>query len=59
MDEMGIARDLLDEKMRHPDAITDNELFLYLIGNITRDEMYRGGQKRGFNIGAVWSPEEV
>ena len=59
MDEMGLARDLLDEKMRHPDAITDNELFLYLIGNITRDEMYRGGQERGFNIGAVWSPEEV
>ena len=59
MDEVGLARDLLDEKMRHPDAITDNELFLYLIENVTRDEVYRGGQKRGFNIGAVWSPEEV
>ena len=59
MDEVGLARDLLDEKMRHPDAITDNELFLYLIENVTRDEVYRGGQKRGFNIGAVWSPDEV
>ena len=59
MDEIGLARDLLDEKMRHPDAITDNELFLYLIGNVTRDEVYHGGQKRGFNIGAVWSPDEV
>ena len=52
MDEIGLARDLLDEKMRNPDAITDNELFLYLISNITRDEVYHGGQKRGFNIGS-------
>ncbi len=59
MDEIGLARDLLDEKMRTPDAITDNELFLYLISNITRDEVYHGGQKRGFNMGAVWSPDEV
>ena len=59
MEELGLARDLLDEKMRNPDAITDNELFLYLINNITRDEVYHGGQKRGFNMGAVWSPDEV
>ncbi len=59
IDELGIARDLLDEKIRNPDAITDNELFLYLIGHLTRNQVYHGGQKRGFNIGAVWSPGEV
>ena len=59
MDEHGLAGDLLDEKMRNPDAITDNELFMYLIANTTRDEVYHGGQKRGFNMGAVRSPEEV
>ena len=37
----------------------DSELFLYLISSITRDEVYHGGQKRGFNMGAVWSPDEV
>ena len=59
IDELGIARDLLDEKIRNPDAITDNELFLYLIGHLTRNQVYHGGQKRGFNTGAVWSPGEV
>jgi len=59
MEERGLAGDLLEEKYRNPDAITDNELFLYFIANMTRDDVYHGGQKRGFNIGAVWSPDEV
>ena len=44
---------------RNPDSITDNELFLYFIANMDRDDVYHGGQKRGFNMGAVRSPEEV
>ena len=59
MDEIGLPRDLLDEKIRNPDSISDNDLFLYLVSSITRDEVFHGGQKRGFNIGAIWSPDEV
>ena len=59
MKERGLAGDLLEEKYRNPDIITDNELFLYFIANMSRDDVYHGGQKRGFNMGAVWSPEEV
>ena len=59
MKECGLAGDLLEEKYRNPDVITDNELFLYFIANMSRDDVYHGGQKRGFNMGAVRSPEEV
>jgi benzylsuccinate CoA-transferase BbsE subunit len=59
MTEQGLAGDILDEKYRNPDSITDNELFLYFIANMDRDDVYHGGQKRGFNMGAVRSPEEV
>ena len=59
MTEQGLAGDILEEKYRNPDSITDNELFLYFIANMDRDDVYHGGQKRGFNMGAVWSPEEV
>ncbi|MBI4282455.1 MAG: CoA transferase, partial [Chloroflexi bacterium] len=59
MKEQGLGVDLIEEKYRNPDAITDNELFLFFIANMARDAMYHGGQRRGFNMGAVWSPDEV
>ena len=59
MKEQGLGGDLLEEKYRHPDVITDNELLLYFIANMSQDDIYRGGQKRGFDIAAIWSPDEV
>ena len=59
MKEEGLAEDLIEEKYRNPDVITDNELFLYFIANMSRDDVYHGGQKRGFNMGAIRSPDEV
>ena len=58
-DELGLPVDLIDEKERNPDVITDNELFMMLLASATRDQIYHGGQKRGFNLGAVRSPDEV
>ena len=36
MKDEGLAGDILDEKLRNPDSITDNELFLYFIANMDR-----------------------
>ena len=58
-EELGLPVDLIDEKERDPEVITDNELFMMLLGSATRDQIYHGGQKRGFNMGAVRSPDEV
>jgi crotonobetainyl-CoA:carnitine CoA-transferase CaiB-like acyl-CoA transferase len=58
-EELGLPVDLIDEKERDPEVITDNELFMMLLGSGTRDQIYHGGQKRGFNMGAVRSPDEV
>ena len=59
MKELGLAADLIDEKYKNPDVITDNELFLYFIANMSRDDIYHGGQRRGFNMGAIRSPDEL
>jgi benzylsuccinate CoA-transferase BbsE subunit len=64
MDSYGMAGDLMDEKYREPAAITEykdhiNDMLVSFFGSITRDEAYHGGQRRGFNMGAVRSPEEV
>ena len=64
MDGYGLAGDLSDEKYRDPAVITEsrphiNELLASFFANITRDEAYHGGQKRGFNFGAIRSPDEV
>src|SRR5262249_51342275 len=58
-EELGLDLDLIDEKERNPEAIADNELFMMLIAGGTRDQIYHGGQRRGFNMGAVRSPDEV
>ena len=64
MDEYGLADDLSDEKYQDPAVITENrpyinKLLSNFFANITRDEAYHGGQKRGFNMGAIRSPDEV
>ena len=64
MDEHGLAGDLLDEKYQDPAVIAENqphirELLVNFLANITRDEAYHGLQKRGYNTGAVRSPDEV
>ena len=64
MDEHGMAGDLLDEKYRDPAVIAENqphirELLVNFLASITRDEAYHGLQKRGYNTGAVRSPDEV
>ena len=58
-EELGLPVDIIDEKERDPEIITDNELFMMLLGSATRDQIYNGGQKRGFNMGAIRSPDEV
>jgi crotonobetainyl-CoA:carnitine CoA-transferase CaiB-like acyl-CoA transferase len=64
MDGYSLAGDLSDEKYRDPAVIAENRQHIYeltvnFFGNITRDEAYHGGQKRGFNMGAIRSPDEV
>ena len=59
MKEEGLSEDLIEEKYRNPDSITDNELFLYFIANMSRDDVFHGGQKRGFNMGAIRNLDEV
>ena len=64
MDHHGLAGDLLDGKYRDPAVIAENqahirELLVNVLANITRDEAYHGLQKRGYNAGAVRSPDEV
>ena len=58
-EELGLPVDLIDEKEKNPEVITDNELFMMLLASATRDQIYHGGQKRGFNLGAVRAPDEV
>ena len=53
-----------EEKYQSAEGIADNKdhinnVLVNFFRNITRDEAYHGGQKRGFNMGAVRSPDEV
>ena len=64
MDEHGQAGDLLDEKYRDQETVTENQphirdLLISFLASITRDEAYHGLQKRGVNSGAIRSPDEV
>jgi crotonobetainyl-CoA:carnitine CoA-transferase CaiB-like acyl-CoA transferase len=64
MDGYGLAGDLSDEKYSDSAVITENRshingMLTNFFGSITRDEAYHGGQKRGFNMGAIRSPDEV
>jgi crotonobetainyl-CoA:carnitine CoA-transferase CaiB-like acyl-CoA transferase len=64
MADNGFHSDLLDEKFQDRSVITENqphirELLDNFFASITRDDAYHGGQKRGFNMGAIRSPDEV
>tara|TARA_B100001146_G_C16059622_1_gene381541 strand:- start:138 stop:716 length:579 start_codon:yes stop_codon:yes gene_type:complete len=64
MNEYGLADDLLEEKYKDPAEINENQphirdLLLNFIASITRDEAFHGLQKRGHNVGAIRSPDEV
>ena len=64
MDSHGLADDLKDE--RYQDAGTFNANSKHIekvvenfVANLTRDEIAHGGQERGFNWGAVRTPDEL
>jgi crotonobetainyl-CoA:carnitine CoA-transferase CaiB-like acyl-CoA transferase len=64
MDSHGLAGDLLDERYKDPKVFSDssahiNELLINFVSNLTRDEVAHGGQERGFNWGAVRTPDEL
>ena len=64
MDEYGLADDFLDEKYKEPSIIAERhihirQVFVNFLASITRDEAYHGLQSRGYNTGAIRSPDEV
>jgi len=64
MDSHGLAGDLLDERYKDPKVFAEssahiNELVTKFVGSLTRDEIAHGGQDRGFNWGAVRTPDEL
>ena len=64
MDSHGLAGDLLNERYKDPKVFTEsaahiNELLINFVANLTRDEVAHGGQERGFNWGAVRTPDEL
>ena len=64
MDSHGLAGDLLDERYKDPKVFAEssahiNELVTKFVGSLTRDEIAHGGQERGFNWGAVRTPDEL
>ena len=64
MDGYGLADDLMDEKYRDQEAIQENashinEVAANFFAHLTQDEVAYGGQERGFNWGAVRSPDDL
>jgi crotonobetainyl-CoA:carnitine CoA-transferase CaiB-like acyl-CoA transferase len=64
MDSHGLAGDLLDERYKDPKVFAEssahiNDLVTEFVGSLTRDEIAHGGQERGFNWGAVRTPDEL
>ncbi len=64
MDSHGLAGDLTDEKYKDQGVFNDSvahieDLVANFAANMTRDEIAHGGQERGFNWGAVRTPEEL
>lgn len=60
----GMADDLLDEKYQDPQVIRENgdhihKLFVEFAASKTQEEMYHGGQERGFTWGAIRTPDEL
>ena len=64
MDSLGVAEDLTDERYSNPDVLREershiNDVATRFIANLTRDEAANGGQERGFNWGAIRTPDEL
>ena len=64
MDSYGLAGDLGDDRYKDQSVFESssdhiNEVVANFAANMTRDEMAHGGQERGFNWGAVRTPDEL
>ena len=64
MDGYGLAGALTDQRYQDPIVIKESALHINdVVGNfmahLTQDEVYHGGQERGFAWGAVRTPEEL
>ena len=64
MNSYGLADDLMDEKYRNQEVIQENashinEVAANFFAHLTQEEVAYGGQERGFNWGAVRSPDEL
>jgi crotonobetainyl-CoA:carnitine CoA-transferase CaiB-like acyl-CoA transferase len=64
MDSHGLAGDLTEERYKDSavfEASVDhiNDVVANFAANLTRDEIAHGGQERGFNWGAVRTPDEL
>ena len=64
MDGYGMAGDLLDDKYQDTQVIRENgeyihKLFVEFVANRTQDEVYHGGQERGFAWGAIRTPDDL
>jgi len=64
MDSLGLAEDLTDERYSDPAVFREershiNDVATRFISGLTRDEAANGGQERGFNWGAIRTPDEL
>ncbi|MDP6102089.1 MAG: CoA transferase [Dehalococcoidia bacterium] len=64
MDGYGLADDLKDERYRDQGVIQENashinEVAAHFFTQLTQEEVAYGGQERGFNWGAVRSPDDL
>ncbi|MEC8958782.1 MAG: CoA transferase [Chloroflexota bacterium] len=64
MDSHGLADDLGDERYKDQEVFDSrgdhiSEVVAHFAANMTRDEIAHGGQERGFNWGAVRTPDEL
>ena len=64
MDNYGLAEDLLDERYMDAAYINEhrtyiNDLVIKFVATLSQEEVAHGGQERGFNWGAVRTPDEL
>jgi crotonobetainyl-CoA:carnitine CoA-transferase CaiB-like acyl-CoA transferase len=64
MDGYGMADDLMDEKYMDAQVIRESgphihQLFVEFVSSRTQDEVYHGGQERGFTWGAIRTPDDL
>ena len=64
MDSYGMAGDLMDPSYRDPKVVQEKashiaDLVAKFAANLTRDKVANGGQERGFNWGAIRTPDDL